>query len=144
MNSPTATDSRPTVLAPRTLTRLTPADCTATQWDSSTQKANAANGLLSFIESGLHPEQFTQQLYRTCSQHLFGHIAHFDRHGFADTWFATTDSKAAFIEHALNAGSYGDPTHTWSDVEQHIQTALEAHPHLLNPATWPGVEHAHP
>ncbi|MGX1887067.1 hypothetical protein [Streptomyces sp. NPDC055287] len=68
---------RPHALPPRTLTRLTPADCTATQWSPAQAKASAENRVLAFIANGLHPDTFTDDLYRTCSQHLFAHIAHF-------------------------------------------------------------------
>ncbi|MCX4826315.1 hypothetical protein OG883_42500 [Streptomyces sp. NBC_01142] len=134
---------RPHALPPRTLTRLTPADCTATHWSTAKAKADAGNRVLAFIESGLHPDSFTDDLYRTCSQHLFAHIAHFNRHGFADVWFTTPDDKAAFIRHAINARSGGDPAWTWSDVEQHLQDTLADHPRLQEPSAWTGATRPH-
>ncbi|MFF3257252.1 hypothetical protein ACFYWP_41215 [Actinacidiphila glaucinigra] len=130
----------PRVLPDRTLPRLTAADCTPTQWDSAQQKAMKGNQVLTFIEEGLPPERFTAALYRTISQHLFGHMAHFDQHGFAETWFATPATRAAFIAHALNRHIGGDPAYTWSDVEAHIQRALEAHPELQDMQNWPGYQ----
>ncbi|MET8681989.1 hypothetical protein ABZW18_31535 [Streptomyces sp. NPDC004647] len=126
----TATPGVVRVLAPGTLTRMEPADCTPTQFATAEQKAKAANTVLAFIEDGLDPGAFTPALYRICSLHLFGHVAEYDRHGFADTWFSTPHAKAAFIVHALNAPAVGDPAWTWCDVEAHIQGALRAHLHL--------------
>ncbi|WP_331732953.1 hypothetical protein OG613_49000 (plasmid) [Streptomyces sp. NBC_00015] len=134
---------RPRALAPRTLTRLKPADCTATQWSTAQAKASAGNRILAFIENGLHQDAFTNGLYRTCSQHLFAHIAHYNRDGFADVWFTTPDDKADFIRHAVNARSGGDPAATWSDVEQHIQRVLADHPHLQEPSAWTGAARPH-
>ncbi|MFI9018724.1 hypothetical protein ACIGZI_32290 [Streptomyces griseus] len=128
---------RPRALAARTLTRLTAADCTPTQWTTSKAKADAANSVLAFIEDGLHADAFTHGLYRTCSQHLFGHIAHYNRSGFADVWFSTPEDKAAFIRRAMNAPCLGDPAWTWSDVEQHMQDTLAKHLHLQQPSAWP-------
>ncbi|WP_327411227.1 hypothetical protein OG458_41565 (plasmid) [Streptomyces sp. NBC_01281] len=134
---------RPTALPPGTLTRLKPGDCTATQWATAQQKADDGNRVLAFIEKGLYADAFTRRLYHTCYQHLFGHIAHTNRDGFADTWFTTPDDKAAFIRHAFNARCGGDPAFTWSDVEQHLQDALAAHPHLQQPSAWPGARRPH-
>ncbi|MFI9771877.1 hypothetical protein ACIHJG_34185 [Streptomyces sp. NPDC052415] len=68
----TSAAQRPYALPPRTLTRLTPADCTATQWSTAQEKADAGNRVLAFIENGLHSDAFTGDLYRTVSQHLWG------------------------------------------------------------------------
>lgn len=141
--SVTSAALRPRALPPRTLTRLTPADCTATQWSTAQAKASAGNRVLAFIENGLHPDAFTDGLYRTCSQHLFAHIAHFDRHGFADVWFTTAENKAAFIRNALKTRSGGDPAWTWSDVEQHLQRTLADHSHLQEPSAWTGATRPH-
>lgn len=89
-------------------------------------------------------DAFTDDLYRTCSQHLFVHIAHFNWPGFADVWFTTPDDKAAFIRHAMNAISHSDPAWTWSDVEQHLQRTLADHPHLQEPSAWTGATRPHP
>lgn len=142
-HSVTSAALRPHTLPPRTLTRLTPADCTATQWATAKAKADAGNRVLAFIENGLHSDAFTADLYRTCSQHLFGHIAHFNRSGFADVWFTTPEDKTAFIRHAVNASGLGDPAWTWSDVEQHLQRTLADHPHLQEPSAWTGISRPH-
>ncbi|MEU5036088.1 hypothetical protein AB0G48_18300 [Streptomyces rubiginosohelvolus] len=127
---------RPRALPARTLARLTPADCTPTQWATAKAKADAGNRVLTFIENGMHSADFTKSLYRTCSQHLFSHIALHDQHGFADVWFTTPTDKASFIRHAMNARCLGDPAWTWSDVEQHLQDTLADHPALQQPSAW--------
>lgn len=141
--SVTSSALRPHTLPPRTLTRLTPADCTATQWSTAQEKADAGNRVLTFIENGLCADAFTKDLYRTISQHLFAHIAHFNQSGFAHVWFTTPQDKAEFIQHALNARSGGDPAWTWSDVEQHLQGTLAEHPHLQEPSAWTGIIRPH-
>jgi hypothetical protein len=126
----------PRVLPAGTLPRLTAQDCTPTPFATAQTKADHANAVLDFIERGMPAENFTRALYDTFYLHLFGHIAHFDRHGFRAEWFTTAADKALFINQALTADCGGDPAHTWCDVENHLQTALTAHPHLATPPAW--------
>lgn len=93
---------------------------TATQWDSADDKAKAANALAAFVEAGMPESRFTKSVYHTLYQHMFSHIAHFDRYGFFATWFSTAEQRAEWIAYALRGGifgSVGDPAFTWSDVE---------------------------
>ncbi|MFE9250888.1 hypothetical protein [Streptomyces sp. NPDC007088] len=50
-----------------------------------TAKGQLGNRVLAFVENGLYADAFLRRLYHTCYQHLFGHIAHTNRYGLADT-----------------------------------------------------------
>jgi len=102
-----------------------------TQYDTAEVKARQANLLIDFLESGCPLRKFTKALYHTCYQHLFGHIAHFDRAGFYATWFSMPRDIIRFIDHAL-AFPYlsSDPTCTWADVERELVRYFRNHPEL--------------
>jgi hypothetical protein len=51
----------------------------------------------------------------------FGHIAHFNRQGFFETFFTTTADKVRFFRMTLAHPCFGDPTFTCSDVERALQ-----------------------
>lgn len=94
---------------------------TATQWDSAEAKARGMNALAAFIEAGFSEVKFTRRVYDVLHLHLLGHIAHFDKAGFYNTWFATPERQLAWLRYAARGGAYGaghgDPAYTWSDVE---------------------------
>jgi hypothetical protein len=48
----------------------------------------------------------------------FGHIAHYNLHGFYGTFFDNTRSKIEFLAQTVSGGGYGDPKYTYSDVEK--------------------------
>jgi hypothetical protein len=58
----------------------------ATEWNSAADKAAFGNTYLHFIESGWKQSLFTKGFYQRLSN-CFSHIAHFDIHGFYQTWF---------------------------------------------------------
>lgn len=47
----------------------------------------------------------------------FSPIAHYDRHGFWDHFFTSTEGRIDIIEQTLGGGGYGDPAWTYCDVE---------------------------
>jgi hypothetical protein len=51
----------------------------------------------------------------------YGHIAHFDRQGFSETWFDSPESIASFVNHLMQWPCHGDAGYTFSDVERAIQ-----------------------
>jgi hypothetical protein len=51
----------------------------------------------------------------------FGHVAHFDRRGFTETWFDSPESIASFVNHLMQWPCHGDPGYTFCHVEQAIQ-----------------------
>jgi hypothetical protein len=94
-----------------------------TKWDTADDKAWFANQFVKFVESGFDQRHFTDRFYRRLSN-TFGHIAHYNRLGFWETYFTTPAGRLRFLEIALLHPCYGDPTWTYSDVERAIQVWL--------------------
>lgn len=89
---------------------------TPTKWDSAEDKAAFANKLAAFIAKGFPRSAFTKKLYTHLSN-TFGHIAHYDIHGFWAEYFTTDADKIRFVHNILRHGNYGDPAYTYCDVE---------------------------
>jgi hypothetical protein len=96
---------------------------TPTKFNTAEDKASFANAFVQFVESGFDQRRFTDKLYRRLSN-TFGHIAHFNRLGFWETFFTTTGDKVRFLEIVLSYPCYGDPAWTFSDVERALQSWL--------------------
>ena len=96
---------------------------TLTKWDDAQTKANFARQFVKFVESDFDQRLFSQAFYRRLSM-TFGHIAHFNRQGFFETFFTTTADKVRFLRMTLNHPCYGDPAFTYSDVERALQSWL--------------------
>lgn len=90
---------------------------TPTQFSTTADKAKFANHFVKFVLGGFAQRQFPKWFY-TRLRMTFGHIAHYNQVGFYDTWFARPHSQREFIEHTLRHPCYGDPAHTFSDVEK--------------------------
>jgi hypothetical protein len=56
----------------------------------------------------------------------FGHIAHFDRAGFFDTFFTSTAQKVHFLEWRIDPWTEfgGDPAYTYCDVERAVARTI--------------------
>lgn len=106
-----------------------PSEFAPTKFSSTVDKADFGNALLHFLEADCPQELFTKKLYNRLSM-TFGHIAHYDRAGFYDTWFTRARHKAAFIDKTLRWPCHGDPEYTFSDVEQAIQRAVRERNYL--------------
>src|SRR5664279_3980752 len=87
-----------------------------TKWDTTQAKAWFAKQFVAFVQSDFDGEYFTERFYRRLSM-TFGHIAHYDRGGFWETFFTTTADKVRFLMETLQYPCYGDPAWTYSDVE---------------------------
>lgn len=85
---------------------------TPTQWSTAQDKATFGNHFFRFIESGWKQTLFTRGFYNRLSN-CFGHIAHYDLHGFYGTWFAEDALRLSFLRHTLRFSCYGDPTYTF-------------------------------
>jgi len=96
---------------------------TPTKWDDAQSKANFGRQFVKFVESDFDAKRFSQTFYRRLSL-TFGHIAHFNRQGFFETFFTTTADKVRFLRMTLNHPCYGDPAFTYSDAERALQTWL--------------------
>lgn len=88
---------------------------TPTQWDSAADKARFANHFARFVDSDFKRTLFPKWFYTRLSM-TFGHIAHYDIHGFYETQFGSTAAKLRFLQQTQRRG-LGSPTFTYSDVE---------------------------
>lgn len=101
-------------------TVFTAAQFKPTEWDDGVAKARFANHFVRFVRSGFQRTMFQEWFYKRLSS-CFRHIAHYNRHGFYETWFSSAKRQYAFIENALHFPCYGDPAYTYSDVERALQ-----------------------
>lgn len=105
------------------LPRVSAANFTATEFDSAAGKAAFLRRLAAWIINGMQQEEFVRTdkpLYYHLSMH-FGHIAHYNRWGFYDTWFTNDNVKYHFLQRHAQKEIYGDPAYTWSDVERRFK-----------------------
>ena len=100
---------------------------TPTQFSTAQDKAAFGNDFFRFIESDCKQTIFTRTFYNRLSN-CFGHIAHYDLHGFYGTWFADDALRLSFLQHTLRFSCYGDPAYTCSDVERAIKAELGRRP----------------
>ena len=91
-----------------------------TKWSTADEKAAFGNALLDFMLTGFLAGRFTEKLYARLSM-CYGHIAHFNRQGFSETWFDSPESIASFVNHLMQWPCHGDAGYTFSDVERAIQ-----------------------
>ena len=100
---------------------------TPTEFSTAQDKAVFGNHFFRFIESDWKQTIFTKTFYNRLSN-CFGHIAHYDLHGFYGTWFADDALRLSFLQHTLRFSCYGDPAYTFSDVERAIKAELRRRP----------------
>jgi len=106
-----------------TITDFTPDKFTPTKWDTADKKAAFARQFIKFVQSDFAKSTFPKAFYQRLSM-TFGHIAHYNLHGFFETFFTTTQDKVRFLRQTLAHTCYGDPAWTYSDVERALQTWL--------------------
>jgi hypothetical protein len=104
---------------------FSPSQFTPTQWDTAENKALFAKQFVRFVKSDFAAKHFTEKFYQRLSN-TFGHIAHYNRSGFWDTFFTITADKVRFLEMTLRWPCYGDPAWTYSDAERALQEWLRA------------------
>jgi len=104
---------------------FTAAEFTATKWDTNDDKAKFANDLCRFMAADFKLTLFTDRSYRRLAN-TFGHIAHYDRHGFVAEFFNDLRGKVDFLEQTLSWQPRGDPAWTYSDVERAVRQRLRA------------------
>jgi hypothetical protein len=108
---------------------LTAAAFTPMKFTPADTKAWFANHFLRFVSSDFPKHHFTLRFYRQV-MNTFGHIAHYDTAGYWAEFFTSTTGKIEFIEQAVHHPCYGDPTHTFSDVEREIGQGWHPHDYL--------------
>jgi hypothetical protein len=108
---------------PRLIATFTAGNFTPTKWDKAEKKVWFARQFIRFVNADFHERHFTQPFYQRLSL-CFGHIAHFNRHGFFQTFFVSTEGKVRFLRQTLQYPCWGDPAFTYSDVERPLQACL--------------------
>jgi hypothetical protein len=106
-----------------------PSEFVPTQFSTAADKADFGNTLLRFIESEWKQELFTKSLYNRLSM-CFGHIAHYDRSTFYETWFTSDADRLRFLRHGLKHPCWGSPEHTFCDLERAIQREIRRRNYL--------------
>jgi hypothetical protein len=96
---------------------------TPTRWESAEEKVRFARRFIRFVESDFAKAQFPHSFYRRLAL-TFGHIAHFNPHGFYQEFFTATEGKVRFLRMTLAHPCWGDPGFTYSDVERALQSWL--------------------
>ena len=107
-----------------------PDEFTPTKFSTAADKAEFGNHFLCFIESEWAQTLFTKDFYHRLSM-CFGHIAHYDRSGFYETWFTSDRDRLCFLEKTLKWPCWGDPEYTFSDVERAIQQEVRKRNYLV-------------
>lgn len=92
---------------------------TPTKFSTAEDKAKFANHFVRFVEGGYKWSVFPKWFYNRLSM-CFGHIAHYNRLGFYETFFLDNATIADF-KRATMGTIYGDPAWTHSDVERALQ-----------------------
>jgi hypothetical protein len=106
-----------------------PDQFTPTQFDTAADKAKFANCFVRFVESGFKFTLFPSWFYKRLSM-TFGHIAHYDIHGFYHTWFANTATQITFLKRTQFYGCWGDPAFTYCDAEAALKKWVQTTDHL--------------
>ena len=134
-------------MAKATATRP-PADflLTDVRFMSAHDKALILKDWLRFLKNGLAWTCFTKRLYRHLHLHC-SFIAHFDRHGFYDTYFTTGDETVVFLrqfDHATGAMSAElGPNGHWLDGDyRDVNTAMLELAEPFLPALYARALHA--
>jgi hypothetical protein len=109
-----------------TITDFTADRFTPTEWDSGDRKPAFAKQFIRFVQADFTRSKFPKTFYERLST-TFGHIAHFNQHGFFEEFFTTTEGKVRFLRMTLTHPCYGDPVWTYSDVERALQKWLLHH-----------------
>lgn len=104
---------------------LAPHQFTATKFHSAEDKAWFGNAFLKFLAADCPQSAFTKRFYNRLSN-SFGHIAHYNRAGFYGHFFIDLAGKIDFLQQTLQWPCYGQPEHTFSDVELMLQARLSA------------------
>jgi hypothetical protein len=100
---------------------------TPTQWNTVEDKEKFIAKFKGFVKADFKESHFTKEFYNRMSM-MRGHIAHYDRGGFYDAQFSTSERRADFLQHWASGHTNGDPAWTWSDVERVLADWLQEHP----------------
>ena len=108
---------------------FSPCEFVPTEFSTAADKADFGNTFLHFLDADCERNLFTKKFYNRLSM-TFGHIAHYDIHGFYGTWLTADRHKAAFVQRTLRWPCHGDPKFTFCDVEHAIQRVVRQRNYL--------------
>jgi hypothetical protein len=97
---------------------------TPTKWASGEDKAKFGNHLLRFIAEDFPPGLWRKELYQRLSN-CFSNIAHYNIHGFWETWFTSTRVQIEFLENIARYPCWGDAAWTFCDVEAAVKARIK-------------------
>lgn len=97
----------------------TETDFTPTRFQPVSSKVWFTRHYLRFVSSSFPRHGFTGRFYGQL-MHTFGMVAHFDLAGFWAEYFTSTRNTVEFLEETVSYPCYGQPGHTWCDVERFI------------------------
>lgn len=89
------------------------------------EKRKFAESFIRFVEGGFKQSAFHKPFYTRLSM-TFGHIAHYNIHGFYDAQFSSLGARIDFVEQCLQWPCYGQPQFTYCDVERFLQEWLKS------------------
>ena len=101
--------------------KFTASQFTPTEWSTAEDKAKFVNHFVRFVKSDFKRTLFPHWFYTRLSM-TFGHIAHYNIHGFYAEFFTKTEDKLDFLKKTVNPwhGFAGDPHYTYCDVEKEL------------------------
>ena len=97
----------------------TPNQFEGNEFHTAEHKAWVVNQLICLINSGFDKVYWNKDLYNALYMSLFGHIAHYDMHGFWGSWFDHRNDRYRFIRNIVNYPYIGSGS--MGDVESAIQ-----------------------
>lgn len=88
-------------------------------------KNKTLQAILKFIDSDFAPEKFTTRVYSGGDggdglMYQFGHIAHYNKHGFYAEWFNDDADRLEWLRLVERGGAYGEPNNA-------IEFRIQAH-----------------
>lgn len=95
---------------------------TDVEYMTADDKQKLVRAWTTFVKHGFQWSHFSDRIYKHLSLHV-GHIAHFDRGGFWQTWFKDGEDRLAFIDHFLSYRVMDD----YFDVHTAMKAVLNDH-----------------
>ena len=101
-----------------------PENFTPTKWSTGKDKARFVEQFAAFVNSDFNFAKFPKTFYTQLSN-TFGHIAHYNQHGFYEEFFRCPQDIVRFLRLTVGYPCFGDPAWTFCDAEKAIQRWLE-------------------
>ncbi len=93
-----------------------------TKFSTAEDKKKFVIKLQALIASDFAHTKFTRDLYKRLSL-TFSFLAENNKDGFYNRWMVSTRDKVDFLKKITQHIAYGDPAHTWSDVEKYLSSS---------------------